>query len=261
MLSTCDYALLKTRGSTGTYLGSYPHELFASWTWWDNNSSVTAIATVHTSGSFVIGADGRRFDSKTNTVETDKARKIFWFQSDLIRLAYAWTGSTQASDQNGTVYDLLPATEQAIPVAAKLAGSNFAVFVSELCRILAGKLPTDMINMPQEELARVILVGYFRAQAFTVQIQALYPATTLLVHPTVQFPAQFHRTIFSGALSVYPPYADRKPQTSAEAISFVHQYIQECVSSSNPDCAGIGGHVHITEITPQEIRWIIPPLD
>jgi hypothetical protein len=43
----------------------------------------------------VIGADGRRFDSKTDAFESDTAQKIFFFESGMIRLAYAWTGSTE----------------------------------------------------------------------------------------------------------------------------------------------------------------------
>ena len=118
-----------------------------------------------------------------------------------------------------------------------------------------------MINMDREELARAVFVGYFGSQPFTLQIQVLYPAAVLMIYPSeIHMPPQHHKTIFSGAESIYPPYADRKPQTSAEAISFVHEYIQDCVDSDNPDCAGIGGHVHIAEIKRQESRWIIPPL-
>jgi hypothetical protein len=178
----------------------------------------------------------------------------------MIRLAYAWTGSTEASDRNGLVYDFRAATEQSLPWAARLGGAGFHSFVSEFRHRLSNTLPQCMINLPREELTRGIFVGYFQGQPFTVQIKVLYPATVLMVHPVVQIPVGFYKIVFSGAESVYPPYADTNPQTSAEAIDFVQKYLQDCVNSSNPDCVGIGGHIHIAEVTPREIRWVIPPI-
>ena len=253
---TVDYAVLNVRGSTAPYVGYFPYEPFASWTWWDRDNPVTAIATVLTPESFVIGADGRRFDSKTGKIETDALQKILLFDSDKLRFAYAWTGTTRASGHGGLVWDLLPATQTCL--AIQPAPTNFPLFVSELCRNLSDKLPPYIENLPGEELARAIFAGYFEGQPFTLQIQILYPATALLIHPTLQIPAQYHKMIFSGAESIYPPYVNRRPQTRTEAISFVQQYIQDCANSSNSDCAGIGGHIHIAEIKPNEIRWIIP---
>jgi len=54
----------------GTYLGYFPYEPFATWTYYE---PMTAIVVVHTADGFVIGADGRRFDSKTGTLLGDAA--------------------------------------------------------------------------------------------------------------------------------------------------------------------------------------------
>src|SRR5258708_462742 len=205
---------------------------------------MTAIVVVHTADGFVIGADGRRFDSKTGIFETDDARKVFLFESEAVRLAYAWTGTIAASDKDGLVYNLQAASEEILPQAAKSDGSNFASFVSVCCTALAAKLPVQITNMPKAELARGIFVGYFTGEAFSLQIRILYPCSVRMALPQIHFPAQYHKSIFSGAESAFSSkYANWNPQSGAEASKFVREYIQDCVDSSNPDCAGIGGHI------------------
>ena len=221
---------------------------------------MTAIVAVHTVDGFAMGADGRRFDSKTNALETDEAQKVFLFDSETTRLAYAWAGVTQTSNKDGLLYDLLAASQEILPVAAKSGRDNFAFFVSGFCAALSTKLPTYMINLPKDELARGIFVGFFQGKPFSVQLQILYPCTTLLVLSEVHIPADYHKSVFSGAESIYPKYETLKPKSGADAIDFIHKYIQECVDSSNPDCAGIGGHIHIAEIKPDQSRWIIEPI-
>jgi hypothetical protein len=101
---------------------------------------------------------------------------------------------------------------------------------------------------------------HFLGQPLTLQLEILYPATALMIRPEIQMPPQYHKIIFTGAESIYPKYEHLRPQTNAEAIGFVRGYLQDCADSDNPDCFGTGGHVHVAEITPQESRWIIPPL-
>jgi len=223
---------------------------------------MTAIVVVHTADGFVIGADGRRFDSVTGTFKTDNAKKVFLIESEKIRLANAWTASTQASDTNGLVYDLLAASEEMLPLVVKSDSHNFASFISAFCSALATKLPRQMTNMPKEELARGVFAGYFQGQPFSAHIQVLYPLTFLMVLPEVHFPVQYHKAIFSGAESIFSSkYADWNPQSGTEASKFVEEYIRDCSDSSNPDCAGIGGHIHIAELKPKQWQWIIAPVD
>jgi hypothetical protein len=144
-------------------------------------------------------------------------------------------------------------------MAAQSGSDSLSSFVSTFLANLTTKLPFQMINMPQEELARVLLVGYFQRQPFSIQIQVLYPLSFLMLRPEIHFPAQSHKTIFSGAESVFSHYANLNPESGTEAINFVHQYIRDCADSSSPDCAGIGGHIHIAELTPDRVRWIIAP--
>src|SRR5580658_8762934 len=117
---------------------------------------MTAIVTVYTADGFIIGADGRRFDSKTKTIETDTAQKVFWFESKTIRLAYAWTGTTEASDHDGSVWDLITATREGLPFASNLAMAGFISFLSGLRNRLSTTVPPMMINMDREELARAV---------------------------------------------------------------------------------------------------------
>ena len=96
---------------------------------------MTAIVAVHTVDGFAMGADGRRFDSKTNALETDEAQKVFLFDSETTRLAYAWAGVTQTSNKDGLLYDLLAASQEILPVAAKSGRDNFE-FPEDCCAIL-----------------------------------------------------------------------------------------------------------------------------
>ena len=53
--------------------------------------------------------------------------------------------------------------------------------------------------------------------------------------------------------STYSSYANLNLQSGEEAINFVHQYIRDCVDSSNPDWAGIEGHIYLVEVKTRSI--------
>lgn len=221
---------------------------------------MTAIVSVHTPDGFIIGADGRRFDSVVRKVASETAKKIFLFESDQIRLAYAWTGMIEASGPTGG-YNLQDISE-AILLRALSSGHDFNALISAFCAELCKYLPIGFSNLPSNpyELARVMFVGYFKGQPCSAQIVISYVDSVLSPNSEVQIPAQYHKTVFSGAESIYSSkYQQWQPFCRAEAISFVTTYIQECIDSPNPDCAGIGGQIHLGEVQPEGISWIIPP--
>lgn len=238
-----------------------PFENFETITPWPNNRSVTAIVAVHTPDGYVIGADGRQIDSKTKTIESDTAQKIFAFESETVRLAYAWTGTTQvyATDQT-CLYDLARVTKKVLPAVELFGRSSWADFIFRFCEGLRAELPACIENSPNE-IAKVILVGFFKGVPCLAEIKIAY--INFLFQPEIQIhaPDGYKKRIFTGAKSACSSrYQLCKPQNNMEAIRFVKEYLQDCIESAETDCQAIGGHIHIGVVTPIGFSWIIPPL-
>lgn len=222
---------------------------------------MTAIVSVFTPDGFVIGADGRRIDSLNDIIVSESVQKIFPFESTRIRLAYAWCGLLRAVNKDmALMFDLHAYTDTILKVAANLAGQDFSLFLDMFIEGLRRVSPSQITNMPKEELARVILVGYWWDQPFSAKIELNYPNGVLTLREEFDIPAQYQMNIFSGAESVFPKYKDAQPQSDEEAIEFVQKYIRDCADSIAPDCAGIGGHIHIAQVKPQEFTWFVRPL-
>lgn len=252
-----DWTQLHTLGELQRWSGYFPCRTNATQV---HNDPMTAIVAVHTPDGFIIGADGRRMDREVIT--TEQAKKLFWFESETIRLVYAWSGTTQTFAKNNEIlHDVFAASETILPIAAFSGKDSFASFVDVFCKVLYKTLPARITNMSREELARVLFVGYFQGQPCSAKIELLYSNSFLTPDVEIHIPAQFYRSIFSGAESVFlKSYANCEPQSSAEAIDFVRNYIQDCVDSPAPDCIGIGGHIHIAELTPERFSWVVSPI-
>ena len=59
----------------------------------DNSPYMTAIAVVHISDGFVVGADGLR-QTTEGLVLDENGQKLFGFEDERIKLGYAWCGQT-----------------------------------------------------------------------------------------------------------------------------------------------------------------------
>ena len=221
---------------------------------------MTAIVVVHTPDGYVIGADGRQIDSKTGIIESDKAQKIFSFESETVRLAYAWTGSTELYAEDQTcIYDLGRATERILPSVELFGRSSWAEFISRFCDGLKTQLPACIEN-PPKELAKIILVGFFRGVSCQAEVRVLYPNSFFQPQVRIQSPSGHAMRVFAGAESTYSRYQLLRPQNNAEAVRFVREYILDCIESREEDCQAIGGHLHIATVTPSGFLWTIPPL-
>jgi hypothetical protein len=238
------------------YVGYFPYEFFVTEV---HNSPVTAIVAVHTPDGFVIGADGRRMDGPV--VITEQAQKLFSFDAGAFRLVYGWAGTTQMSDNAGRVlYDLISATQEILPAVALQESDNFLSFVDIFCKKLSKKIPARITNMLKEDIARILFVGYCQDEPCMARIELLYPDSYLTPKIGICMPERYGRNIFSGSENIFSKgYKQYEPQSSAEAIDFVWRYIQDCANSSAPDCSGIGGHIHIAELTVKKFSWIEPP--
>lgn len=238
-----------------TYIGEFTQRDFETEV---HNSFVTAIATVYTPDGFVIGADGLAIDSVSGEASKN-VRKILTLENGSTRLAYAWTGTTQTFDRNGKChYDLDTLSMAVVPLAVRSV--DFPAFLTFVCASLQKGLP-QIENCPKTELARVRFVGYFQGIPCSGNIVIAHSSGLLTPRSDqVSVPASYHKRVFSGAQSVFSKYSNWVPDSESQAIDFVRSYIQECIDSSEPDCAAIGGHLHIAKITPSCLSWVLPPV-
>jgi hypothetical protein len=220
--------------------------------------SVTAIVTVHTPNGFVIGADGRQIDSQTNTIQSDKTQKIFSFEAGDIRLAYAWTGTTQMHDSSlRCFYDVRAAMNKSL-LAATLS-RTWPEFLSRVLEGLRICLPAEIPGAPNRELAQAIFVGFLRGAPCKAEIAIVCSDSRLDLNIKTALPAPYCKSVFTGVERLYERYKPLKPQTNSEAVKFVREYLLDCIEDGEADSEGIGGHLHIAAVTADEFSWVIEP--
>lgn len=235
-----------------------PYESFETGLPWPNMRSVTAIVTVHTPSGFVIGADGRQIDSHTNTIESDRAQKIFPFEAGDIRLAYAWTGTTQIHDSSlRCIYDLRTATSRALQAATLC--KSWPEFLTRVLQGIEACLPTQIWGAPDHELAKVILVGFLRGAPCKAEITINCRVSKLSFDIETALPAPYYKSVFSGVERLYERYKPWSPRTNSEAVKFVREYLLDCIEDAESDSARIGGHLHIAAINVDEFSWVVEP--
>lgn len=241
----------------------------------------TAIVSPYTREGFVIGADGMRRDQRTGKVLDLKAQKIFLVEDEKVRLAYAWAGVTHLLDpQDQPVFVF--ANETASAASNARAHGHFGDYVTALCKEivrnlvrvqrsgrLSHGLPTARrTELGEEQIAQLLLVGYFRGRPCRARVQVNHVAQTLIEPAIVEIhdgsvPSDF--CMFSGSVEIYDQMvADgtmTEPKSLQDAAKLTRDYLQRCINNQNrlEDCRDIGGHIHIAAITPGDFRWIVAP--
>lgn len=231
---------------------------------------MTAIAAMPTPYGFVIGADGMRTDTVDKTIVTEMAQKIFPIESGQFRLVFSWTGATTLVFSDGKMFDLIAATAQFFNNIGQLSFNEFADVISQFETFLrmafivfAQPLPAQYAN---SELARVLLLAYFEGQPCLAEISVncvkggtLQPKISKLnCPPNTQY------VVFSGSERIYKQFAGdgiQMPDTCEKAIALIRDYVKLCVDNrdTDPECAGIGGHIHIGVLSPDKFEWIEAP--
>ena len=114
-----------------------------------------------------------------------------------------------ASCANGALlYDVVAASKKILPASAILSGGNFSSFIANFCQSLKNYVPVQIAGMPKEELARVILVGYFWDQPFIAKVELAYRQDIFTPRDTCDIPAQAYKGVFSGSERIYQKYRD-----------------------------------------------------
>jgi hypothetical protein len=236
---------------------------------------MTAIASTYVPElGFAVGADSLRRDAKTGGVITDNARKIFSIEHDGVRLAYAWAGATSLFYGDGQEFSFLDETEhigntlaEKRPESIEEYTRQFAVKMHERLRSVRlpdGRLSNNPNVFPREEIAHVLIVGYYDGKPYRTGI--LFSQKDLRLQSPYrddifESPEDFHA--FSGSAVVLKQFEPiMAPETLEEAAELIRQYIQACIDNRNnyADCAAFGGRVQVATITADEFKWIVPPV-
>lgn len=129
--------------------------------------------------------------------------------------------------------------------------------------LYAGPLPREYSN---SSLARVLLLAYFEGRSCQAELSVECAANGTLQAKiiTVNCPANPQYIVFSGSEKMYKEFAGdgiHMPDTREKAIAIIRDYIQLCVDNreTDPECKGIGGHIHVGVLSPEKFEWIEAP--
>jgi hypothetical protein len=236
-----------------------------------NGLEMTAIISIYTPNGFVIGADGRRVGRNSETVITESAQKLLYFQSENTRLIYAWRGSTHFLDDQGqAMFDFLAVSEPILRISSYLERNDFGAFVAVFQRMLYAALlqSVSVVGMDffkgcdDKEVAKMLLSGYFDGNPCEAEISVRhhYSGFSEPVVTAISVPPPMGCNIFSAPQSVIDTFSKRAPESNDEAITYAREYIKAGVDSSNSDCEGVGGHIHVAKLTREEFSWVDPPV-
>lgn len=261
-------------------------------------SVVTAIAIVYSKYGFVIAADGRSrwgedeaADETTRARETDKQQKIFEAIGRERIFGYALTGAISNREGSFNLIDI--ALKQCAVLAPKTfsgAQSYVLEFAQELKMALAaarkdGRLEQYPTSIDTEAgdakgnflIAKIFFAGYFKGKPTQVTA-TLYHEVQKLREPKIDqtefSPGGFvtngadkiAELMFGKGDARFVKY--KRPIHAAISLQgaglfakgFIEACCDPCAAEIQPLCKGIGGHIHIAEVTPRAFRWRVPPI-
>jgi hypothetical protein len=253
----------------------------------------TGAVRLYTGDGFIIAADGLRRDLSGAEVN-NRQQKIFKTEAAGKLFAYVLTGTTYIAQSEPGFDVSLEAASVATALSAKRYDSPDR-YTEQFGRLLRasfrrgqedGRIEqlSDSGTSGEQEIVRVLLAGYYDRRPFM-------SATTLWhKHQEIQSPTRESRLLgpsstqleVSGSQKVrdlllstdddtFAEYRtagwikmrNRMPVSLAEGADMARAYIAACASSRgrmvDPECAAIGGRIHVAEITPVGFRWIDPP--
>jgi len=250
----------------------------------------TALALTYTQEGFVIAADGRERDERK--VLTDAAQKIFPILEQGRILAYALCGRVGFDAENGTVVDLREKVPHIVNVLRRSQHGALSSYAADLSRHLYSALreatETEESNFPTEEafgdgyvIFHLLLAGYYLGRPDWCFARFCHK-NQHLIEPVLRAdylpqkrgpiygPSGIKQRLFESADPMLTPYRVRGFQDSAQpnlsdGIEAMKNYVRACcdpeIAKLDPEmCAGVGGHLHLATITPNDgFEWVIPP--
>jgi hypothetical protein len=236
--------------------------------------NMTAIVSTYVpEQGFVIGADGLRTDANSGEIVTENATKIFSIAGNGVQLAYAWAGASSLWFGERE-FNFLKESENIRkelsvykPESIDDYAQEFAVRMHQELRAVClpdGRLSLSGSVLPNEDIAHVLLVGYYNGKPYRTGVRFSHKNLFLQApfrDEIIESPSTFH--VFSGSdviLQKSQPLGE--PNSLEEAANLIQRYIQSCVDNRDnfSDCSTIGGHVHVATLTAERFEWAISPL-
>jgi len=259
----------------------------------EGDMSGTAVVRIYSGDGFVIAADGLRRDG-AGTEKSRNQQKIFAAEGADSTLAYAATGMTYV-DQGSGGFDVSSEVSRLVHRVLTKKYDSPGRFTEEFAKALRRSLREaqndqrikEFLDFGREGLiVSVLFAGYYSGRPF-VSRAALSQDQQRIQVPKVQsedLALSSIRLEISGSekvkdllwytddprLSAYRTDACRKvrnkqPFALAEGVELAKNYIAACSDpvslGIDPDCAAIGGRIHVATIKPCEgFRWVEPPI-
>ena len=253
---------------------------------------MTAIAMVYVVPAFVIAADGRRrwadqrsIDESMKSQEVDNQQKIFSARFKGRDIAYALTGLAFNHDRT---FDLFEETRKTATTLENAKLANLYEYVGAFGDSIAnayaaarqdGRFGQFGINSfysdPQQQnvLATIFMAGYFRKNDPSLGMLIISHQDQVVLAPKPIFQTPPRNPILSGSAIAELMYGKRDPRfakyfrpisrtgTLEEAEEYARNYIEACsdptAAEIDPECNGIGGHIHMATLTKQDgFNWI-----
>jgi hypothetical protein len=230
---------------------------------------MTAIVSVYTPEGFVIGADGRLLNPE-GTIESDDTQKIFECSAVNVVAAGAWSGCTRFGD-SASQFDLKTRTRE---IAESISIEEFETLFDYAIAIAFDiekrflrwlRESSGSIDPKITELARMLLVGYVDGSPQSAEIhlsarQGVWQAPGLC-SPTDSLSSDLNS--FSGKQAIVASMRSTGEISPCMRLTDgerqIRAYIERCAGLSDEAGNSIGGHIHIAAVTPDGVRWLIPP--
>jgi hypothetical protein len=258
------------------------------------DTNMTAISIAYVTAGFAIAADGRSkwddestADEITRGQESETEQKIFHWKHKKIEFAYAVTGMVF---NKGKTFNLLSITDDALRTVADLQVNNLHDFIEQVCghiknSIMLAKVDgridkfqgNPLSDDPESErlIARMFFVGYRKGKPF-LKLVTFSHENQIVDEPAIITQTPPAQNIFSGSIIAKLMFQDNDQRfkkytrhislsnSLQEAVECASGFIRACCDPIAPEidraCCGIGGHLHVAEITSTAgFKWRIPP--
>jgi len=244
---------------------------------------MTAIARVYTPRGFVVAADGRKLNNQTGEIGGDEAQKVFRLSHTAGEMCFSVAGVGDMLLQSGRLDFSAVVSRSAINIAtteirnpddyARLLGAT-------ICRDIQS-LVLDPLASGMEMETHLYLDGYILGQPMrrTITIsyledrmEARLAAGELLPGRAIGHGSPMVWAVLFGKTPDNRLHPHRhicqslRPTTVSQAVRVCRALIRahcdpEALSIDRQKCEGVGGHIHIATVTPEEgFKWVIPPV-
>jgi hypothetical protein len=246
---------------------------------------MTAISMLYTGKRFVIAADGKcRSDDPlaSKEGETDQAQKIFSFETDNIKMAWAIAGMSSTEDGR---FNLIAEAQERMSASAMSAFSSGNLYVKRLCanikraiikarregRITKFSKPKRSEPPQDSPFVRFFFLGFMNGTPFWVEARFYHDEQTDgievwlnnedFTQPLMAVGSDvIANMMYAPGATVDPRLASYKREASDGDLEYVTSYIKACCDpiaiEVDPYCENIGGRIRAAEVTPSGFKWL-----